>query len=136
MGAENPVTSGDLHILVYETAEPISSQGPDYCTGAWESATDGWPLMERSVRAVRVVMHEVLLQHRGEVMRPGDQEVVEAFASQVPMKRTAIPFARDARTGVRMMRMSGAGEHGVEGGGELAVSVADQEPALVDSVAE
>jgi hypothetical protein len=30
----------------------------------------------------------------------------------------------------------GAGEHGVEGGGELAVSVADQEPKLSDTVTE
>jgi hypothetical protein len=29
-----------------------------------------------------------------------------------------------------------AGEHGVEGGGELAVAVADQEPELVNAVAE
>ena len=29
VGAENPVTSCDLHILVYEAAEPISSQRPD-----------------------------------------------------------------------------------------------------------
>jgi hypothetical protein len=34
--------------------------------------------------------------------------VVEAFPAQVPMKRSAIAFARDARTGVRMMQDVGA----------------------------
>jgi len=28
-GAENAVTSCDLHVLVYETAEPVSSQRPE-----------------------------------------------------------------------------------------------------------
>ena len=32
--AENPVTSCDLHVLVYETAEPVSSQRPDGRAGA------------------------------------------------------------------------------------------------------
>jgi hypothetical protein len=29
VGAENPVTSCDLHILMYQTTEPVSSQRPD-----------------------------------------------------------------------------------------------------------
>jgi len=53
----------------------------------------------------------------------------------VPMKRSAIALARGARTGVRMMRMS-ALANGVEGGGELAVPVTDQEPEPVGAVAE
>ena len=52
------------------------------------------------------------------------------------MKRSAIAFARGARIGVRMMRMSAPGEDRVEGGAELAVSVADQEPEPVGAVAE
>jgi hypothetical protein len=52
------------------------------------------------------------------------------------MKRSAMAFARAARIGVRMIRMVGAGEDGVEGRGELAASVADQEPEPVDAVAE
>jgi hypothetical protein len=39
-------------------------------------------LIERSVRAVGVVVLEVLVQHGREVARSGDQEVVEAFAAQ------------------------------------------------------
>ena len=55
---------------------------------------------------------------------------------RVPMKRSAIAFARGARIGVRMIADVGAGEDGVEGGGELAVPVADQEPEPVGAVAE
>ena len=55
---------------------------------------------------------------------------------RVPMKRSAIAFARGARIGVRMMRMSRAGEYRVEGSGELAVSVADQESEPVGVVAK
>jgi hypothetical protein len=82
VGAENPVTSCDLHVLVYEAAEAISSQWPNGRSGARGSATGGRVLIQRSVRAVRVVMREVLAQHGGEVARSGDQKVVEAFAAQ------------------------------------------------------
>ena len=49
MGAENPVTSWDLHIFVYETAEPVSSQRPDGRCGGRGSAACGrllpeWPV--------------------------------------------------------------------------------------------
>src|SRR6188472_2187762 len=62
--------------------------------------------------------------------------MVEAFAAQ-----RANPALRD---GVRARRLDwdaddgdgGAGEHGVEGGGELGISVADQEPELLGAVAE
>jgi hypothetical protein len=52
------------------------------------------------------------------------------------MKRSAIAFARGARTGVRMMPDVGAAEHRVKGGAELAVPIADQEPELLGAVAE
>ena len=38
VGAENPVTSCDLHVLVYEAAEPVSSQWPNCRFAAWGSA--------------------------------------------------------------------------------------------------
>ena len=67
MGAENPVTSRDLHILVYEASESISSERPGSGTGAWGSGTRGRPLMQRSVRTMSVVMLGELLQHLREV---------------------------------------------------------------------
>ena len=35
VGAENSVTSRDLHVLVDETAEPVASQRPDDRSGGW-----------------------------------------------------------------------------------------------------
>ena len=66
----------------------------------------------------------------------GDQEVVEAFPAQgadEAFDDCVRPRCPDR--GADDLDV-GAGEHGVEGGGELAVSVADQEPELVGAVAE
>jgi hypothetical protein len=66
----------------------------------------------------------------------GDQEVVEAFAAQ-----GADPAFRDRVRSWCPYRGAddadvGAGEHGVEGGGELGISVADQELESFGVVAE
>jgi len=53
----------------------------------------------------------------------------------VPTKRSAIAFARGARRCLEDLDVDG-GEHGVEGGGELAVAVADQEPEASVGVVE
>jgi hypothetical protein len=66
----------------------------------------------------------------------GDQQVVEAFAAQRADEalgdrvRPRCPDwgADDADVG--------GGEHGVEGGGELGIAVADQEPKPASVVAE
>ena len=60
VGAENPVTSRDLHILVDETAEPVASQRPDDRSGGWRGTARGRALIQRSVRTVGVVMPDVL----------------------------------------------------------------------------
>ena len=67
MGAENPVTSRDLQILVDEAAEPISAQWPDCRAGAWGRVASGRALVECSVRAVTVVVVDVVLQHLRDV---------------------------------------------------------------------
>ena len=82
MGAENPVTSCDLHVFVYEAAESVSSQRLDCCLGAWGSGACGRVLMQRAVGTVGVVVLDVLVQHRGDVAWSGDQAVVEAFPAQ------------------------------------------------------
>ena len=100
------------------------------------SAPCGRLLIERSVRAVAVVVLDVFLQHQREVASSGDQEVVEAFAAQ-----GADPALGD-RVGARCSNRAaddadvGAGEHGVDGGGELGIAVADQEPKSAGVVAE
>ena len=87
----------------------------------------GRVLMERSVRTVGVVMLDVLAQHRREVARSGDQEMVEAFTAQGADEA----FRDRVRPGCPDRGADdpdiGAGEHSVERGGELAVPVADQE---------
>ena len=113
-----------------EAAEPVPSQWPNGRAGARRSATCGRVLVERSVRAVSVEMVDVLAQHCGEVPWSGDQEAVEAFAP-----KRADPAFGDR---VRLRRSEWcaddadvrAGEHRVEGGGEFAVPVADQETEL------
>jgi hypothetical protein len=83
-----------------------------------------------------VVVLDELLQHGSEVAVSGDQEMVEALPTQ-----RADPALGD---GVRAWCPNwgaddgdvGAGEHGVESGGELGISVADQEPELLGAVAE
>jgi hypothetical protein len=82
VGAENAVTSCDLHILVYQAAESISSQRPDCSSGRWGSGACGRLLMQRPVRAMSVVVLDVLLQHDRQVAWSGDQQVVEALAAQ------------------------------------------------------
>jgi hypothetical protein len=81
VGAENPVRSCSLHVLVYEAAKPVSPQWPRRCAGARGSSAWRRALAERSMRSVGVVVREVLLQDGREVSGSGDQEVVEAFAS-------------------------------------------------------
>ena len=44
-GAENPVRSCDLQVLVQKAAEPVSSQRSDGCAGAFRSAASGRMLM-------------------------------------------------------------------------------------------
>jgi hypothetical protein len=67
VGADNSVTSCDLHVLVYEAAESISSQLLDGRSGGRGSAACGRLLTERSVWAVGVVVLDVFLQHYREV---------------------------------------------------------------------
>ena len=82
VGAENPVTSRDLHILVDETAEPVASQRPSDGSGGWSGNARGRALIQRPMWAMSVVVLEVLLQYHREVALSGDQELVEAFPAE------------------------------------------------------
>jgi len=85
---------------------------------------------------VRVEVLHVLAQHDVEVTWSGDQKVIEAF----PARGSDEAFCDCVRPGCPDRGADGAdvgtGEDGVERGGELAVSVADQEPELVGAFAE
>ena len=75
-------------------------------------------------------------QYEVEVAWSGDQEVVEAF----PAQGADEPFRDGVRPGCPDWGADdadiGAGEDGVEGGGELAVPVTDQESKPLGAVAE
>jgi hypothetical protein len=117
VGAEDPVTSWDLHVFVDEAAESVSSQRLDCCSGVWGSGACGRVLMQRSVRTVRVVVADVLALHGVEMAWSGDQDVVEAFAAQGADE--AFGDAVGSRCPDRGAEDAdvGAGEHRVEGGG-------------------
>ena len=91
---------------------------------------------ERDLAAQPILLLDVLLKHYCEVARSGDQQVVEAFAPQgadealYDRVRSRCPDRGADGTDV------GASEHRVEGGGELAVPVADQELKLFGAVAK
>jgi len=128
VGADKPVMSCDLDVLVEEAAKPVSSKHVDGCFGGSRGVIYGRALMQRSVRAVGVVMLCVLAQYRGEVSGSGDEEVVEAFPAQgadEALRDRVRPRCPDRGANDADL---GAGEHGVERGGEFAVPVADQEP--------
>jgi hypothetical protein len=96
VGAENSVTSCDLHVFVQEAAEPVSPKHAAGRPGMWRRAACGRVLIQRSVRTVEVVVLDVLAQDDVEVARPGDQEVVEAF----PAERPDEPLRDRVRPGV------------------------------------
>jgi len=67
VGAENSVTSCDLHVLVQKATETVASQRTNSRCGRRGSAAGGRLLIERSVGAVRVVVPDVLPKHCREV---------------------------------------------------------------------
>jgi len=81
-------------------------------------------------------MLHILAQHDVEMAGAGDQEVVEAFPSQGADEA----FRDRIRPGCPNRGADdpdiGAGEHSVERGSELAVTVTDQEPEPVGSIVE
>jgi hypothetical protein len=64
VGAENGVTLCDLRVFIDQSAEPITSYDLDqvvWCLRRWFPGV-GWSLLERPVRAVSVVVIDVLGQ--------------------------------------------------------------------------
>ena len=81
-------------------------------------------------------MLHVLAQYDVEVAWSGDQQVVEAFAAQRADEALGDRVCARCSDGCADDADVGAGEDGVEGGGELRIAVADQEPELLGAVAE
>jgi hypothetical protein len=89
-----------------------------------------------AVRSVTVVVAFELVQHGSGVSLVDDQEAVEEFAADRPDK--ALGDRIRPRCSHRRLDDPDVdgGEDGVEGGGELAVSVSDEEPEAAVGVIE
>ena len=88
------------------------------------------------MRAMRVVMVDVDRQDSFEVAAVEDQEPIEALTADAadPALHVRVRARRAYRCPDDPDRLGA--EHLVEGGGELAVAVMDQEPDRLRSVAE
>jgi hypothetical protein len=64
----------------------------------------GRVLLQYPVRSMAAVMIDVLAQDQPQVPFAGDQHPVQALAAALAIQRSAIAFARGARTGVLMIR--------------------------------
>jgi len=128
VGGGNCVALCDLRIFVDEAAEPVSPLNTH--SGrfhGWMGAPGGRVLQQRPVRPMVVVMIDILAEDHPQVPYPGDQHPVQALAAGA-----ADPaFRYSVRAGRLDGRLddphAGRGEDRVECGGELGVSVPDQE---------
>jgi hypothetical protein len=94
-----------LGIFADQAAEPVPPQDPDIRAHSGQTLTPGWRALAQSpVRAMAVVMIGVLAQDQPQVPFAGDQHPVQALAVGTAIQRSAIAFARGARTGVPMIR--------------------------------
>jgi hypothetical protein len=105
VGAENPVTLRDLRIFVDQAAELVPAHNPDVRAQIRWMRTPCWrTLAQCPVRPVRVVVIDILTEDQPQVPLVGDQHPVQALAAALAIHRSAIAFARGARTGVLMIR--------------------------------
>jgi hypothetical protein len=86
--------------------------------------------------AMSVVMLDVLLQYQVQVTGSGDQEMVKALSAQCADPAFGDRIRPRCPDGGAEDGDVGAGEDRVEGGGEFAVAIADQEPKLLGTFAE
>jgi hypothetical protein len=74
VGAEYSVTLCDLGIFVDQAAEPVPPQDPDIRVRSGRMITPGGrALAERPVRAMNVIVLDVLTQDQPQVPLAGDQ---------------------------------------------------------------
>ena len=123
-------SGGDV-VLVRESAENLFAADPvlGEVDRLWRlSLSLSWcELVEATVRPGCVVVLKVVVQHPAQVVLVNDQQQVE----ELPAQAAGDPFSDGVRSG--RLRRAGenrdalSGEHGVEGPGELARAVPDQE---------
>jgi hypothetical protein len=101
VGAENAVTICDLGIFADQTAEPVPPQDPDIRAHSGRTLTSGGrALAERPVRAMNVIVLDVLTQDQPQVPLAGDQHPVQALApgaGNPPLRDRIRPGRSDMR---------------------------------------
>jgi hypothetical protein len=112
-----------------QPTEAISSHDPRRRRhDNWLAGLKGRRLRQGAVRAVQVVMVDVLGQYSLQLPASHDQHPVQHLPPNAtdPPLRIGIRPRRPHRRGEHLDRLGG--EDGVERGGELGVPIADQEP--------
>jgi hypothetical protein len=134
--ARKSVALGCLRVFVDQSAEDRAPS--DLVNGQIGDATSwrGWPLAQRAMRPMFVVVRRVLAEDGCQMPFAGDEHAVGAFPSD-GAHPTFGGRVRPRRLRRRLDdRDTRRGEYGVEGGGELRVAVAQQEPQRVCSLVE
>src|SRR6185437_11246714 len=111
---EYPVTLCDLGIFTDQAAEPVPSQDPDTWVHKGRMLTPGGrALAERPVRAMNVIVLDVIAQDQPQVPLAGDQHPVQALAPDAGNS----PLRDRVRPGRPHWRLddphTGSGEHRV-----------------------
>jgi hypothetical protein len=116
-------------VLVDQTTEDRRPPNRAGRTGSLScAAVDRRALLESAVWAVSGVVGLVVSQHVHELALVEDRYPVQALAADGadPPFGVSVGLRRARRTGQH--RDAGAGEHGVEAGSELGITIAEEEP--------
>jgi hypothetical protein len=98
MGANYSVTSCDLRVLMDQPTEPISSDDPpSRRQDSWSVGLERWYLPQGAVRAVAIVVIDVLGQHRPQLPAPEDQHPIKQFTPNGPYPPLGVGVSADSR---------------------------------------
>ena len=123
-------------IFVDESAEDLVSLDPAAVGGHYPQSGFGRLLSQGPVWTVSIVVINEFGQDSLKVLGVDDQDLVQAFPPCGPHPSFRV-CVRPRRPGRCLEHLDGVGgEDGVECGGELGVTVADEELERVDAVAE
>src|SRR6266508_665926 len=124
--------SDGVTVFVDQTTKDLGTPDSSADVGTSDAeVSDGWPLSQRAMRAVPVVVPLVLGQQMHELPLAEDQHPIQAFAADRadPPLGIGVGLRRTWRTAQHFD--ADISEHGVEARSELRVAIADQEPEAI-----
>jgi hypothetical protein len=127
--------SGGVTVFVDQTTKDFGTPDSSADVGTTDAeVSDGWPLFQRAMRAVHVVVPLVLGQHMHELPLAEDQHPIQALATDRadPPLGIGVGLRRTWRTAQHFD--ADIGEHGIEARRELRVAIADQEPETISAL--